>query len=221
MPEIKRNGKAVEAYLGVIGKVAFGLSKIGIGPMSLTVTGLILAVIAGIFLWQGHLIIGGIFLFVGGFADSLDGAVARLTGKATRFGAIIDSTFDRYAELAVFLGFYGYLGFSRARFVGVFQVIAIVALIGSIMVSYVRARSEGLGLKCAVGFWQRPERIIALGTASILTGILNPLFVVLSYDYLHDLILKIALLVLAVGTNITVVTRLLHTRQSLRERGLE
>ncbi|GEM_PF-301777 len=220
IPEIKRNERLVELYLNAINKVASGLARIGVGPMALTVTGLVLAVVAGVFLWRGHLVIGGILLFIGGFADSLDGAVARFSGSATRWGAIIDSTFDRYAEFAVFLGFYGYLGLSRARFVGIFQVVAIVALIGSVMVSYVRARSEGLGLKCSVGFWQRPERVIALGTASILTGILNPIFITMSYNYLHDFILKIALAILAVGTNLTVIKRLNHAKKLLKERGL-
>ncbi|MCD6501196.1 CDP-alcohol phosphatidyltransferase family protein [bacterium] len=215
-----RNSKAEKSYLSFIGKAAAPISRMGIGPTALTATGLVLAVVAGCFLWTGHLVIGGIFLFVGGFADSLDGAVARNSGKATRFGALLDSTFDRYAEFAVFLGFYGYLGLSRARLVGVFQVVAIIALIGSVMVSYVRARSEGLSIKCDVGFWQRPERIIALGTAAILTGLLNPLFIKLSYDYLHDAILKLVLIILAVGTNATAIKRLVHSRNILREKGL-
>jgi CDP-diacylglycerol--glycerol-3-phosphate 3-phosphatidyltransferase len=221
MTSENRNSKIEQAYLRIIGKIAAWIAKIGVGPTSLTVIGLVLAVIAGFFMWTGHLIIGGIFLFIGGFADSLDGAVARNSGKVTRFGAILDSTFDRYAEFAVFLGFYGYLGLSRARMVGVFQVVAIIALIGSVMVSYIRARSEGLGVKCDVGFWQRPERVIALGTASILTGLLNPIFIRISYDWLHDIIIKLVLILLAVGTNSTAITRLLHSRNLLKENGID
>lgn len=193
--------------------------RLGIGPTALTFAGLILAVGAGVVLWSGHLVIGGILLFAGGISDSLDGALARRSGKVTYFGAILDSTFDRYAEFAVFLGFYGYLGHSHARFVGIYQLIAIIALLGSVMVSYIRARGEGGGVKCSVGFWQRPERIIALGSAAIVTGILNSVFITLSYNYLHDITLKLALLVLAVGTNFTAIRRLTFIRRSLRERG--
>jgi len=217
---MSRQEKIVEGYLGVIGKIASGLSNIGITPMALTILSFALSIVAGISLWTGHLIIGGIFLFLGGIADNLDGAVARFSGTASKWGAILDSTFDRYAEFAVYLGFYGYLGHSKAHFVDFFQIVAIVALIGSVMVSYVRARSEGLGLKCSVGFWQRPERVIALGTSSILTGALNPFFVDLSYNYLHDFLLKAALITLAVGTNLTAITRLMHTHKLLKERGM-
>jgi CDP-diacylglycerol--glycerol-3-phosphate 3-phosphatidyltransferase len=152
---------------------------------------------------------------MGGILDSLDGAVARATGKATKFGALFDSTLDRYAEFAVFIGFYGYLGHSHAKFVQVFQLMAIFALVGSVMVSYVRARSEGLGITCSTGFWQRPERLVALATAAILTGILNPIFIAWSYDYLHDVVLKASLIVLAVGTNWTAIGRLISGRKNL------
>ena len=219
MSDRENMGAFARKYLAAANSLAGIFIKLGISPAALTVSGLILAAVAGYFLWTGHLVIGGIFLLAGGMADSLDGPVARRSGKSSDFGALMDSTFDRYAEFVVFLGFYGYLGYSRARLVGLFQVIAIVALVGSVMVSYVRARSEGLGVSCAVGFWQRPERIITLGTASIITGITNPLLITLSYNYLHDLILKITLIVLAVGANATAVRRMIHARSVLKERG--
>ena len=216
-----RNTQPGAGYLAVIQKIARFLSKSGVGPTFYTIFGLILAVAAGFFLWFGHLIIGGILLFLGGLFDSIDGAIARISGKSTKFGALLDSTFDRYSEFAVFLGFYGYLGYSYAHFVEVFQVIAIIALIGSVMVSYVRARSEGLGVDCSVGFWQRPERIIALGTASVITGILNPFLTNLSYNLLHDIFIKLVLIVLAIGTNYTAITRLIHAKRMLVERGFK
>ena len=192
----------------------------GISPFFFTLAGLFLSFISAVFLWTGHLVVGGAILFFGGIFDSLDGAVARGGGKVTRFGSLVDSTLDRYAEFSFYIGFYGYLGHSSARFIWLFQLFTIVALVGSVMVSYVRARSESLGIPCSVGFWQRPERVIALGTAAILTGILNPLFDLLLYNYLHDIILKITLIILAVGTNITAITRLFHAKKILRERGL-
>lgn len=217
----KQNNPLAKAYLKGIAGSAVALNRIGLGPTFYTVMGLILAIFAGAALWFGHLIIGGILLFAGGLFDSMDGAIARLNGTATKFGALLDSTFDRYSEFAIYLGFYGYLGHSYARFVDLFQIVAIFALLGSVMVSYVRARSEALGISCSVGFWQRPERIVALGTASIITGLLNPIMITLSYNYLHDFFIKLVLVVLAVGTNVTAIGRLAHGRQFLRERGLK
>lgn len=216
-----RNNSIASGYLKFVNKSAKALNKVGLGPTFYTTVGLILAVVAGVFLWFGHLIIGGILLFVGGLFDSMDGAVARLSDRATKFGALLDSTFDRYSEFAIYLGFYGYLGYSYARFVDFYQIVAIFALLGSVMVSYVRARSESLGIPCSVGFWQRPERVVALGTASIITGLLNPLLIKISYNYLHDAFIKIVLIVLAIGTNITAIGRLMHAREVLRERGLK
>jgi len=221
MLDNSRKDVITNGYLGAVGWFARPFVRAGIGPFTFTFTGLVLALVAGGFFWTGHLIIGGILLFLAGVSDSVDGAIARASGKVTRFGAILDSTLDRYAEFAFFLGFYGYLGYSHARFVGFFQLIAIIALLGSVMVSYVRARSESMGVKCSIGFWQRPERIIALGTAAILTGLLNPLFVKLSYGYLHDFFLKLTLIVLAIGTNVTAIGRLIYVKRVLRERGMK
>ncbi len=219
MSENNRQGKFIDGYIGAVNRVAALLARTGLSPSVFTIAGLLLACAAGFFLWTGHLFTGGVLLFLGGLFDSVDGAVARISGKATKFGALLDSTLDRYSEFAVFLGFYGYLGHSYACFVDFFQVMAIVALIGSVMVSYVRARSEGLGISCSVGFWQRPERVIALGTASIITGALNPVLISLSYNYLHDFFIKLIIIILAVGANITAVKRLFHGRAVLRERG--
>ncbi len=217
----KRNNTVATGYLKFVHSCATTLNKIGLGPAFYTVAGFIFAVIAGFALWFGHLIIGGILLFVGGLFDSMDGAIARLSGRETKFGALLDSTFDRYSEFAIYLGFYGYLGYSYARFVDFYQIVAIFALLGSVMVSYVRARSEGLGISCSVGFWQRPERVIALGTASIVTGLLNPFLIKLSYNYLHDIFIKVVLIILAIGTNATAIGRIFHARNYLRERGLK
>jgi CDP-diacylglycerol--glycerol-3-phosphate 3-phosphatidyltransferase len=216
----KRDNSIKNGYLSFVDKVARAMSKTGLSPTFYTITGFVLAIFAGVALWLGHLIIGGILLFAGGIFDSMDGAIARLNGRATKFGALLDSTLDRYSEFAIYLGFYGYLGHSYAKFVEFYQIMAIFALVGSVMVSYVRARSEGLGIACSVGFWQRPERIIALGTASIFTGFLNPLFISISYNYMHDFFIKLVLIVLAIGTNITAVGRLFHGRDFLREKGL-
>jgi len=211
----------VKRYLIFIEKFARFLGKLGVTPQSLTLAGLFLALVAGVFFWTGHLVIGGIFLFISGISDSLDGALARTYNKETKFGAVLDSTLDRYAEFAIYLGFYGYLGHSFSNFVTLFQVVAIFALVGSVMVSYIRARSEGIGIPCSVGFWQRPERIVALGVGALLTGAINPLLDKISYNYLHDFFIRIILVVLAVGTNLTALKRLFFVKKSLRIRGMK
>jgi CDP-diacylglycerol--glycerol-3-phosphate 3-phosphatidyltransferase len=169
------------------------LAGLGITPNALTIAGCLLnfgvgAVIALGYHWQGGILV----LLVGAF-DMLDGAVARASGRATTFGAFLDSTLDRYSEAAIFLGI---LADGTQR--GDLQVVllAYAAAIGSLMVSYARARAEGLGLRGDVGWLQRPERVVLLGLGLIF-GLLVP-----------------ALWVLAILTNVTAVQRILHVRKA-------
>lgn len=144
--------------------VAAALVRLGITPNALTITGLLLnfgvaAVLAG-----GYELLGGVLVLFAGLFDMLDGAVARLGKKVTVFGAFLDSTLDRYSEAAVFLGLLvSYV--TQGRQTESLLVYAVV--VGSLMVSYTRARAEGLNLKCEVGWLQRPERIAILGLGLI------------------------------------------------------
>lgn len=151
----------------IINPIVHGMIKIGITPNFITTTGLILnIVVACIFLYAGmkgeqgdfHYIGwgGGIILFAGLF-DMMDGQVARIGKMSSTFGALYDSVLDRYSELTVFFGICFYL-INQGYIIS--SIVAFVALIGSLMVSYVRARAEGLGLECKVGFMQRPERVV-------------------------------------------------------------
>lgn len=124
-----------------------------------TLIGLLIALVSAYYVSQGHFLLGGVLVIVGAIFDLLDGGIARSTGKVTKRGALTDSVFDRVSEIAVLagLGMY-YVNGDNADSTGVF--LAFVAMGGSLMVSYVRARTEGLGEKGTAGFLTRPERIV-------------------------------------------------------------
>ena len=118
---------------------------------------------------------GGLMILIGGSFDLLDGVVARTNGKDTKFGALLDSTLDRYADAALFVAIM-WLFFKEDNLIGIF--FTIWSLVGAFLVSYVRARAEGLGVPCNVGFIERPERILLLA-AGCLTGRLFPVILIL------------------------------------------
>jgi CDP-diacylglycerol--glycerol-3-phosphate 3-phosphatidyltransferase len=165
---------------------------------------------------------GGLILFAGLF-DMLDGQVARLGNMKSTFGALYDSVLDRYSELFMFLGICYYL-VGYHYFLS--SMLAFVALIGSMMVSYIRARAEGLGIECKGGLMQRPERVVAIGLCAVLCGVGS---IYLGGDYKYYLpgtkfllfetisIFTIPLMILAVLTNITAFNRLMDAKKSLLE----
>ncbi len=142
---------------GIMAGIARGAIALGLTPNIVTVLGLVPAVLGGLAFARGEVRLGGLFLLISGMMDMLDGAVARVSGGESKFGALLDSTIDRYAEIAVYLGLAVLYRDSALVLTGV-----ILALCGSLMVSYVKARAEGLGLTCNVGMLQRPERLIIL-----------------------------------------------------------
>lgn len=156
------------------------LIKIGMTPNSVTTIGFLLNVgVAIVFILgaeegnRGDLSYvgwaGGLILFAGLF-DMLDGQVARLGNMSTKFGALFDSVLDRYSELVMFFGICYYL-ISHHYFLG--SLFAFIALIGSMMVSYTRARAEGLGIECKGGLMQRPERVVTIGLSALVCGIIS------------------------------------------------
>src|SRR5476651_1345227 len=163
---------------------------------------------------------GGLILFAGLF-DMLDGQVARLGNMKSTFGALYDSVLDRYSELIMFLGICYYL-VGHHYFLS--SIFAFIALIGSMMVSYVRARAEGLGIECKGGLMQRPERVVTIGLCALLCGI-SSLYIGGDYKlYIPGVkfhvfetmsIFTIPITVLAVLTNITAFRRLTDARKSL------
>ena len=130
-------------------------------PSVATALGLVIAVIAAYFVYQGEFFIGGVLVLFSSVFDLLDGGIARATGRVTRRGALMDSVFDRVSELTVLIGLaMYYTSGPDANQLGV--LLAFVAMSGSLMVSYVRARAEGLGVKGTAGFLTRPERVVIM-----------------------------------------------------------
>ncbi|MEK7848197.1 MAG: CDP-alcohol phosphatidyltransferase family protein [Chloroflexota bacterium] len=148
---------------GLVQPLADGLSRplarSGLSANMLTVLGLLTSLGVGLLAYLGELLAAGLLLVAAGVLDLLDGAVARRRGQATRLGALLDSTLDRVGEAAVF---FGILLFFLQRDNDVGAALALAALAASYLVSYIKARGEGLGLDCPVGFFTRPERVIVL-----------------------------------------------------------
>ncbi len=140
-------------------------SKWGLSPNAVTIAGVVITLFGAAAFVMGYLRLAGILTLLGGFCDTLDGSIARTTGRASRFGALLDSTVDRYAEFIIYLGigayFINFEDYSTA--VGTF-----LALCGSFMVSYARARAESLGFEAKLGFMQRPERIVMIGLGALI-----------------------------------------------------
>lgn len=171
--------------------------RLGLSPDWLTLLGLILSMVATGAFAVGQLRWGAVVMLLAGICDILDGQVAREGRKESKFGALLDSTTDRYSEIFIYFGIGAY--FIRA---GEWTATGVLffALCGSLMVSYVRARAEGLGEECKVGFMQRPERIVALAIGGLFghSGLILVLFA------------------LAVTTNYTVLERLTYIRKKLK-----
>jgi len=193
---MKDKGEIKDRLRGLLDPVVGFLSSIGVTPTMVTIFGLVLSAVGAVFAARGSLLTSGIILLVAGLCDTLDGSLARLQGTASTFGAFIDSTGDRIMELFYFgaLVFY-FLGHGAFGSVMIFLVL--VALSGSLLTSYVRARAEGLGLECRVGWLERPERVTAL-----VIGLL-----------LGRVVLVISILFIAAMSVITVFQRILHVKR--------
>ena len=189
----------------IITPVVSGMIKIGVTPNFITTTGLLLNIVAACVLVYAGMYepgnrayvgwSGGIVLFAGLF-DMMDGRVARVGKMESTFGALYDSVLDRYSELVTLFGVFYYLALTDYLWG---SIITFVALIGSLMVSYVRARAEGLGLECKVGFMQRPERVVLTSLAAVFCGVFGEM-----------LILIIPMGVIAFAANLTAFARLAH-----------
>ena len=174
-------------------RVAQWLRWTGLTPNMLTVIGLLLNCGVAVVLARGHLFWGGVLVLAAGLFDLLDGAMARVTDRTSPFGAFFDSTLDRYSEAVVYGGLLVYFLYGDYPGDGRLGAVLIyLTIVGSLLVSYARARAEGLGYKLQVGLLARPERIIIL-SLGLLVG--WPLW---------------ALWILAIFTNLTAAQRIYH-----------
>ncbi len=200
----------------VINPVVHGMIKVGITPNIITTVGLVLNIVAaGIFVYAGRTLdrnlmlvgIGGAVVLFAGLFDMMDGRVARMGNMTSRFGALYDSVLDRYSELFTLFGISFYL-ILKGYFWG--SVISFIALIGSLMVSYVRARAEGLGIECKVGLMQRPERVVLTSLGAIFCSlfswikVFDPVFIMIA-----------PLFLIAVLANWTAFVRIAHCHKQM------
>ena len=161
------------------------LAAMGATPTGVTLVGLALNIAAGVIVGLGYPVWAGVTLVVAGVCDALDGQLARRTGRTSRFGAFLDSTIDRIDETVVLAGIAAWFVRAERPYAELMVVATVMALGGSIITSYARARAEGLGLECKVGVFERPERVIVtvlglLAGPQALTGAIL-LIVVLSW----------------------------------------
>ena len=170
----------------------------GVNPNSITALGFVFCLVAAIFYARGDFPLALVFVFLGGICDVLDGNLAREQGRVSRWGAFFDSSLDRYSEIVLYLGIllYFQLQHPNPRMVVVVYVVAA----GSLLISYTRARAEGVGVECKVGLLQRPDRFVLLFAGTLLGG----------------RGFEVILWVLAVLTHVTAFHRIWHVRRSAR-----
>lgn len=181
-------GHVLDTPLGPIAK------RIPINPNILTVVGFLITLIAALVIPK-NLRLGGILILIGGVFDILDGVVARAGGKTTKFGAFLDSVLDRYSDAFLFLSL-SWFFIERGNSTGVF--LSLGTLVGAFLISYTKARAEGLGKSCNTGIMERPERLILLIFATI-TGWLMPV-----------------LWIMIILTHFTVIQRVYHVWSGMK-----
>ena len=201
------------------------LHGLGIGPDHLTVTGLLISVVAAVVFMAGHFRHGAVLVALSGLCDVLDGELARRSGRRSRFGEFLDSTLDRLSDGLVLAGIAGFYTVHLYELVmdpaaaaaeigrgldprvwAIVSLTAVLALVGSFMVSYTRARAEGLGLECKIGWFERPERTVLL---------------ILAASFGVGRWMSLALILLALLSFVTAAQRVAHIWKHTRGAGLD
>lgn len=189
-------GKLREKYQKAMHPVGKAVGRLGLSPNLTSMLSVVVAGLAGLFFFSHNLVWGTIFIALSGALDMIDGAVARATGKASRFGTVLDHVLDRYAEFLMMLGIIGggYVGWYWGLF----------SLFGMAMASYTRAKAESVGVeRCEVGLAERQEKLIIL-----MMGAIGSVF--------YQGALELASIMVGVLSHITVVQRLTYARSKMR-----
>jgi len=207
---VRKVGEPIALFLGRLGLTPDGLTLIGFGITTLG------AVLLGVQLW----LVGGLVVFAGGVFDMLDGTLARATGRASRLGAFMDSVFDRWGEALVYVGLVAGLAASGWANAPTFAAAAMAA---AFLVSYTRAKSEGLGFSAgtgmaAIGVMPREVRLVVLCGGLVLGALLGttPAGGGGAAAPTGIAVIEGALAIIAIGATITVLQRILHTRVQAR-----
>jgi len=200
---VKLTSDLEKPFYAAVNPLVERLIRAGVRPNTITTIGTGLVLISAVVYASGHIRIGGLLLLLSGVADTLDGQVARGGAMVTRFGAFYDSTIDRVGDGATFIGIGAFLLTAPdVAYRTPAVILCMVAILGSVLVSYARARAEGLGIDCKVGIAQRAERVLGLGLASLVFGAGR-----------HALLLEAIVALLAVASLITVVQRFVYVHQ--------
>ena len=203
--------------------IALALGRVGLTPDGLTLTGFVVTAVGAVLLANQLWLAGGLVVFGGGLFDLFDGTLARATGRVSRFGAFLDSVFDRWGEALVYVGLVAGLhasGWANA------PIFAAAAMAGAFLVSYVRAKAEGLGFSpgtgmAAVGIMPREIRLVILCGGLVLGGLIGADLVVPESGFQGAggaalppgmLVIQGALAIIAIGATVTIVQRILHVR---------
>lgn len=197
------NKRWVDGFLTVIEPLAKVLIYSGVHPHILTFSGLVFSLLAFNFFRNGFLFYGGVMVILAGICDVLDGRLARETQKMSKYGALIDSVVDRYSEVLIYMGLALFFWRESALMI----VLLILTIAGSFLVSYTRARAEALGIECKIGLMQRQERMTYLAAGAILGSI----------PYTKHVFLTLAIWIIAILSNVTVIQRVWHIRNKIKE----
>lgn len=196
-------GAIQRGYFGAISPVVRLLLRSGVTPNTLTTVGMLATVVSAVAFGLGAIHWGGIFLLSSGIIDTLDGQVARQSALTTKFGAFYDSTLDRVGDGVTFIGIAAYLTYAPGVHLREVSVIAcMVAIVAALLVSYMRARAEGLGIDCSVGIFQRAERIILIGIPTTFVG-----------GGKNGVVITSLVIILTALSLVTVVQRFNHVRR--------
>jgi CDP-diacylglycerol--glycerol-3-phosphate 3-phosphatidyltransferase len=178
----------------------------GLSPLFFNLLGVLFGLGSLVFFATGNLPAAGWMILLSGIADVMDGEIARARGLVSSCGAFLDSTLDRFSEFATFIGLAAYF---RS---GPFVLVVLIALGGSLLVSYTRARGESLGLTCKLGLMQRAERMLLLGFGAILDPSIS-----IAAGREPGVVLQIILVLVAVGTLATSIYRTIWISKKLQE----
>ena len=202
LPDWLKNG-----YLRLIDPVADFFVRAGVHPNTITAFGTACTVAASVIFGMGHIRTAGWFLGLTALFDVLDGTVARRSGKESVFGAFLDSTLDRLADGAVFVGLATFYALSVEHGSTLMMLVCMSGLVGALMTSYTRARAESLGIDAKVGMVQRAERVVLLSAPQAFFGLA-----------LNGWVLKAVVFIITIGAWITVIQRIAFVYHQTRNR---
>jgi len=189
--------RLISSSLDLMSRVASLFIKLKISPNAISVAALVTGIGAGYLFFLGKPLYAGLVIILCGMLDILDGKVAAGTNRTSLFGAIFDSTLDRYSEFFIYLGLAAYFRNHWALWLAIFT------FLGSAMVSYTRARAEGLGIECKIGIMQRAERMVLLSLGSIIGSLVH----------IFDPVIIAVLGVIALISNFTAFQRAFYVKK--------